>query len=187
MASLFGDAGTIKDKNAVVRLPWVRVALCVALLMLGPAQAEARRQTGAQTGSDLEVVRAWSRATPNAAPTAVGYLTVTNHGRTADRLLGGETPMAAAIEPHSMSMAGGIMRMRRLPRGFEIRPGATLFLGPGSDHLMFIGPKRPFTAGLRIPAVLRFAHAGAVNVVFTVEAPAGAATAAKGMAPMRMP
>jgi len=61
------------------------------------------------------------------------------------------------------------MRMRMLPDGYEIAPGATLSLSPMGNHLMFAGLKRPFTAGERIPATLRFEHAGAVNVEFVVQ------------------
>jgi copper(I)-binding protein len=130
----------------------------------------------------LHIGQPWARPTPNAAPTAAGYLTVTNHGTTADRLLGGTSTAVGAIEPHSMSMNGGIMRMRRLPDGFEIAPGSTLTLAPGGDHLMLVGPKRPFKLGDHIPATLRFAHAGQVKVDFVVQADAaGAAQAMPGM------
>jgi copper(I)-binding protein len=122
----------------------------------------------------LHIGHPWTRPTPNGAPTAAGYLAITNHGRTADRLLGGSSAAAGAIEPHTMSMSGGMMRMRPLPGGYEIAPGATLTLEPMGDHLMFTGLKRPFKLGERIPATLRFAHAGAVEVEFVVqeEAPA---------------
>jgi hypothetical protein len=53
-------------------------------------------------------------------------------------------------------------------------------LAPTGNHLMFVGLKRPFKAGERIPAALGFEHAGTVNVDFVVQtdapAPAGAMT-----------
>jgi hypothetical protein len=122
---------------------------------------------GYRLGS-LEIGDPWIRATPNAAPTAAGYLTVTNRGRAADRLLGGATPLAKSIEPHTMSMSGGVMRMRLVENGFAIPPGATLTLAPGGNHLMLIGPRRPFRPGEHVPATLRFARAGAVRVEFVV-------------------
>jgi len=139
------------------------LAAAAGLLFIAPAFA-ATHDTGA-----LHIGHAWISTPPNGAPTAAGYLTVANHGRTADRLLGGTSPLAGSIEPHSMSMAGGVMRMRLLPNGFGIAPGATLTLAPGGDHLMLIGPKRAFKAGDHVPATLRFAHAGAVEVDFTVQ------------------
>lgn len=142
-------------------------AFASALLVLPLGAAARDYDLGA-----LHIGHPWIRATPNAAPTAAGYLTVTNRGRTADRLLGGSSPLAQAIEPHTMSMAGGVMRMRLAEGGLEVAPGATLALAPGGDHLMLIGPKRPLRAGEHVPATLRFARAGAVKVDFAVEAPA---------------
>ena len=120
----------------------------------------------------LRIGDPWIRATPDAAPTAAGYLTVTNRGRDTERLLGGSSPLAQAIEPHTMSMGGGVMRMRLAEGGLQIAPGATLTLAPGGDHLMLVGPKHPLKPGERVPATLRFARAGAVKVEFVVKAPA---------------
>jgi copper(I)-binding protein len=146
-------------------IPFAAAALAGAFLV-APHVASARDY---DVGS-LHIGDPWIRATPNAAPTAAGYLVVTNRGRTADRLLGGTSPLAQAVEPHTMSMTGGVMRMRLAEGGFEIAPGATLILAPGGDHLMLIGPKRPFKAGEQASATLRFARAGAVKVEFVVRA-----------------
>jgi copper(I)-binding protein len=151
-----------------------RLAVLAATLALAPLAAAAR---DASIG-DLRIGHPWIRATPNGAPTAAAYLTVSNRGRAPDRLLGGGSPDAAAIEPHSMSMAGGVMRMRRLAEGFAIAPGATLSLAPGGDHLMLIGPRRPFRVGDKVPVTLKFAGAGSVKVEFAVEAGQSAATMA---------
>jgi copper(I)-binding protein len=123
----------------------------------------------------LHIGHPWTRPTPNGASTALGYLTVTNHGTSPERLLGGASPVSATLTAHTMSMSGGVMRMRALPGGYPIAPGATLTLGPGADHLMFEGLKRPFKLGERIPATLRFARAGSVKVEFVVQADAPAA------------
>ena len=133
----------------------------------------------------LHIGHPWIRATPNGAPTAAGYLTVTNHGQTADRLLGGSTPLARSIEPHTMSMNGGVMRMRLAPEGFEIAPGATLTLAPGGNHLMLVAPAHTFKAGERVPVTLRFARAGEVKVDFVVQADEEGPNAPMARMPMR--
>lgn len=115
---------------------------------------------------DIAVTSAWSRATPVGAPTAVGFVELTNHGAQPDRLLSVDSPAADHVSLHQMSMAGGIMRMRPVVGGLEIAPGATLSLNPNGDHLMFEALRRPFRSGDRIPAVLHFQHAGAVRVEF---------------------
>ncbi len=156
---------------------FVAPGLAAVALFCAPPQTDAQAYDVGQ----LHIGHPWVRSTPNAAPTAAGYLTITNHGKTPERLLGGASPLVQSIEAHAMSMDGGVMRMRWLQRGFEIAPGATLALSPGGDHLMLIGPKRPFRLGDRIPATLRFAHAGEVKVYFAVQntpsAPGGSAPA----------
>lgn len=133
----------------------------------------------------LHIDHPWIRATPNGAPTAAGYLTVANHGKTTERLLGGSTPLAQSIEPHTMSMSGGIMRMRLAPEGFPIAPGTTLVLAPGGNHLMLIAPTRTLKAGENVPATLRFAHAGSVKVDFAVRAGEEGPNAPTGRMPMQ--
>jgi hypothetical protein len=157
------------------------LALVPALALLG-LDASAIAGAAAQRPGAVRISHPWVRATPNAAPTAAGYLTVTNRGKAVERLLGGSSSLSGPIEPHTMSNSGGIMRMRLAANGFEIAPGATLTLAPGGDHLMLVGPKRPFRPGDRIPVTLRFAHAGEVKVDFVVQADAPvAAMEAHGM------
>jgi copper(I)-binding protein len=156
-------------------------AAILGIVLASPHVASARDY---EVGT-LRIGDPWIRATPNAAPTAAGYLTVTNHGRTADRLLGGRSPLAQAIEPHTMSMSGGVMRMRLAEGGFEIAPGATLTLAPGGNHLMLVGPRRPLKPGDQVPATLRFSRAGEVKVQFEVRS--GVAAASNGMAGMPPP
>ena len=173
------------------RLAALSPALLAAALLAAPLlAAPARAAAHSYDAGALHIAHPWVKAPPNAAPTAAGYLTVTNHGKAADRLLGGASAAFQSVEPHSMAMSGGVMRMRALPDGWEIAPGATLTLAPGGDHLMLVGPKAPLKAGDHIPAVLRFAHAGAVKVEFIVQvqAPAtGDTPAKKGMDMKDMP
>lgn len=121
------------------------------------------------TVGKIKIDHPWARATPKAAPVAGGYMTLTNNGTTPDRLIGGETDAAKSIEVHEMTMNNGIMRMRELKGGLEIKPGQTVVLKPGSYHIMFIGPKHQLKKGERVKATLKFEKAGPVNVEFDVE------------------
>lgn len=151
-------------------------ALFAAALLLAPLAAQAH----AYDAGALHIGHPWIRTPPPGAPTAAGYLTVTNHGGAPDRLLGATSAIADSLEPHTMSMDGGVMRMRLAADGFEIRPGATLTLAPGGDHLMIVGLKHPLKAGEHVAAVLRFAHAGEVKVEFIVQDAAPAPAKAMG-------
>ena len=132
----------------------------------------------------LEIKHPWARATPKGATVAGGYLKIVNTGNAADRLIGGSTPASGKFEIHEMSMDGGVMKMRALPKGLEIKPGETVELKPGSYHLMFGGLKEPFEQGKRVKGTLQFEKAGTVEVEYAVEAiggtPGGGHDAHKG-------
>lgn len=126
----------------------------------------------------LEIRDAWSRATPHGAQVAAGYLTLVNTGREGDRLVSGSSPAADKVEIHTMSMEGGVMRMRPLPAGLEVKPGTTVELKPNGLHLMFMGLKEGLVPGQRIKATLVFEKAGATQVEFTVRAMGGSSNPA---------
>jgi hypothetical protein len=144
-----------------------RRAALAAVICAGLAAAPAF----ASPAGAIRISQAWCPAPPPGAPTAAGYLTITNAGHTADRLTGASSPAANAVQLHSMTMEGQIMRMRAVTGGLPIAVGQTRAIQPGGKlHLMLIGLKRPFKPGDRIPVTLDFAHAGAVRTVFTVDA-----------------
>lgn len=118
---------------------------------------------------DIRIDHPWSRVTPSATPVAGAYLTVTNSGTIADRLIGGSTPIAERVEIHQMSMDDGVARMRPLTEGVEIAAGATAELAPGGTHLMLIKPSRQLVEGERFTAILKFARAGAIEVEFVLQ------------------
>ena len=129
---------------------------------------------------DLVLSQGWARATPKGAPTGAGYVTITNHGAKADRLVGVATPIAERAEIHTMSMTDEVMKMRKLEDGVEIPAGETVVLKPGSFHLMFIGLAGPVSKGSKVAATLTFERAGKV----TLELPAAPVGSRKPMGNM---
>jgi copper(I)-binding protein len=115
----------------------------------------------------LQISQPWTRATPKGASTAAGYLKITNTGTTADRLVGGSSPIAGRVEVHEMSMDKGVMKMRLLKDGLEIKPGASVDLKPGSYHLMLVDLKQPIKKGDHIKDTLTFEKAGSVDIELT--------------------
>lgn len=118
---------------------------------------------------ELEIGHPWSRATAPGAPVAGGYMTITNTGAEADRLVGGSAPFAGRVEIHEMTMQDDVMRMRELEGGLEIAPGETVELRPGGFHVMFMDLKEPLVEGESVPATLVFEKAGTVEVEFAIE------------------
>jgi len=118
----------------------------------------------------LEIKHPWARATPKGAAVAGGYMTIVNNGTTADRLVGFSSPAAGKFEMHEMKMDNGVMKMRPLPNGIEIKPGQTVEFKPGSYHLMFMELKQPFEKDKRVKGTLWFEKAGTLEVEYVVEA-----------------
>jgi copper(I)-binding protein len=116
----------------------------------------------------IEIGHPWSRATPPTAPTAGGFLKITNTGTTPDRLVSARSPAAKSIEIHEMKMDGNVMRMRALEGGLEIPAGATVTLAPGGYHLMMIGLTAPLKDDTKVPLTLTFEKAGSVDVELSV-------------------
>ena len=142
------------------------------MLSAVPARAEEVK------AGDLVITQAWSRATPNGAKIAGGYLTIENKGAVPERLLGGGGDTAGRVEVHEMAMNNGVMTMRPLENGLVIDPGKTVKLAPGGYHLMMFDLKGPLRQGDKVPVTLEFEKAGKVTLSFDVQgvgaqAPAG--------------
>lgn len=121
----------------------------------------------------VTVTGAWARETAPGQVNGGGFAVIMNKGATDDRLVSGTSPVAAEVQLHTMSMDGGVMRMRQLVDGIPVSAGQPVELKPGSLHVMFIGLKRPLKRGETVPVTLRFIKAGTVKVNFAVQ-PVGA-------------
>lgn len=139
--------------------------LALALASLTAPAFAANYQLGA-----IEIEQPWARATPKGAKTAAGYAVIKNAGSAPDRLTGAALAVTGAGQIHEMKTEGGVMKMRALPDGLEIKPGETLELKPGGYHLMFSDLKAPLTQGQSVTGTLTFAHSGTVDVTFDVKA-----------------
>lgn len=152
------------------------------ILMLAAALAVSAGTAAAQDAvkiGSIEISRPWARATPKGASVSAGYLKITNTGSDSDRLVGGSSDISGRVEVHEMTMADGVMRMRPVTNGLEIKPGQSVELKPSSYHLMFVGLKRPLQRGEKIKGILKFEKAGSADVEFSVE-PVGSSGPASG-------
>ena len=116
----------------------------------------------------IHISRPWSRATPKGASSGAGYMTITNKGSAPDKVSCVSADASAQCQIHSMTMEGGIMKMRPVEGGVEIKPGESVTLKPGGYHMMFLALKHPLEQGQTVKATLKFDHAGAVDVEYPV-------------------
>ena len=140
--------------------------LVSAVLLVGAWQANA--------GGAIQVEDPWVRATPPNARMGAGFLRLSNHGTSDDRLVELSSPAAARVEIHSMKEVDGVMQMRHLADGLPLPAGADVALAPGGLHLMFVGIGQPFVEGGSVELTLRFEHGTEQHIRLPVRA-AGAA------------
>jgi copper(I)-binding protein len=159
------------------RSPSIRLAVlaaAVAAVLHGREAAAADFSIGS-----IQIGNPWTRATPKGADIAGAYMTLSNKGTAPDRLIGGSSPVAGRFELHHMTVEDGVMKMRPVDGGLEVKPGATVELKPGSFHIMLMGLKQPLEKGQKVKGTLVFEKAGTVEIEYAVEA-LGASSPAPG-------
>lgn len=117
--------------------------------------------------AQVEVEKAWARATAPGAPVAGGYMTIRNKGAAPDRLVGASSSAAARVELHVHIKEGEVVKMRQVP-AYDVPANGSFELKPGGAHLMFVEIARPFKEGEKIPVRLKFEKAGELTVEFAV-------------------
>jgi len=150
--------------GVIARAVFVFSLLVTAAVLAASGGAAHEFKVGA-----LHIAHPWSRPTPKGANIAGGYLTITNKGKVADRLIGGASPAASQIEVHEMANVDGMMKTRPLAGGLEIKPGKTIELKPGAYRLVLLGLKEPLQVGQKVKGTLVFEKAGPVEIVYNVE------------------
>jgi periplasmic copper chaperone A len=151
------------------------IAGCLLVSLLIPGAA------AAQTGQ-VEIKDAWARATPGKAENGAAYLTIETPAP--DKLVAVSSPAAKKTTLHTMTMDGGVMKMRPLD-GLDVPANQPVTLKPGSIHIMLQGLNEPLQAGKSFPLTLTFEKAGERKVEVAVEKPG--AMGPEGHAGMQMP
>jgi copper(I)-binding protein len=138
---------------------------------------------GYDVGS-IHITDPWARATPKGASTGAAYMTLTNNGTASDRVSCVASDASAQCQIHTMAMEDGVMKMRPVDDGLEIKPGETVTLKPSAFHVMLLGLKHPLEQGTTLKLTLKFEKAGTIDVdypIAAIGAPAPGAPAGGGM------
>jgi periplasmic copper chaperone A len=102
-------------------------------------------------------------------PRIAGFMTLSNTGGPADRLVTAASPMAEKIEIHGIKVVGSGITMRALEKGVGLPADTTITLKPRGYHLMMWGLKAPLAKGQLLPVTLTFEKAGTRQVELVVE------------------
>jgi hypothetical protein len=117
---------------------------------------------------NLHIERAVARTTVPGQPSGAAYLSIENRGKTGDKLVSVDSPIAKSAQIHTMAMEGNMMKMREVD-GIDLKPGSTIAMEPGNGyHIMLFGLKQPLKAGDTFPLMLTFEKAGKLKVSTTV-------------------
>lgn len=134
----------------------------------------------AQQGG-VTIADAWVRATVPGQSATGAYLDITS--KDAAALVGANSVVAGVTEVHEMSLDGGVMRMRAVPR-LELPAGKTVSLKPGGYHVMLMDLKQPLKAGDKVALTLKIEGKGGKPTLLEVNAevrqPSGAPAAGMG-------
>jgi len=163
------------ETRTIISVPVGVIAVFLAQLSVAPPSLAAEYDVGS-----IHIAQPWSRATPKGAKAGAGYMTITNKGTTPDKVSCVSDDASAQCEIHSMTMEGGVMKMRPVEGGLEIKPGETVTLAPSSFHVMFRDLKHPLEQGKTVKATLKFDKAGSVDVEYPILAVGATAPVTQG-------
>jgi hypothetical protein len=162
----------LRGRPRPLRILFAAALLGSTILVSACEQAAETPAATEAAASIITVTEPWSRETAEGQNAGGAFMAIANTGTAADRLTGGSTPVAGRVEIHTMSMDGGVMRMRQLESGLEVPAGSVVTLKPGSFHVMLMDLKQPLKAGDKVPLTLTFMGAGTVATELAVQ-PAG--------------
>jgi copper(I)-binding protein len=140
--------------------------IVLAVLLLPACFANAHEYKA----GELEITHPWSQELPPNAPTVAAYFVIHNQGKTADRLLSVDSPIAGEAQLHEHVMQGDVMKMQHVPN-VQIPAGGEVTFAPMAYHVMLLNLKDRslLSDGKRFPLTMHFEKAGDVQVEVAVE------------------
>ncbi|MHC8398736.1 copper chaperone PCu(A)C [Pseudomonas sp. MDT1-17] len=119
---------------------------------------------------ELEIAHPWSQELPPNAPTVAAYFVIQNTGKTSDRLLSVDSPIAGIAQLHEHVKQNDLMKMKQVP-SVEIPAGGEVTFAPMAYHVMLLELKDRslLSDGKRFPLTMHFEKSGDVTVDVAVQ------------------
>lgn len=120
----------------------------------------------------LEIEHVYAQASKPGQPNGVVHIKEIENKGAADQLVGARSSASKRVELHTMSMDGGMMKMREVPN-IDLPAGGKVSLAPGNPqgyHLMLMGLNDTLKEGSSIKVTLIFKNAGEKEVTAKVSA-----------------
>lgn len=103
--------------------------------------------------ADIEILRAWARATAPGQDSGVVDLLLSS--KQAISLIGVKSSAANSVELHTMTDNHGVMEMREI-KSVPLPAGVAVSFSETGTHVMLIGLKKPLKEGTSVPLTLIF-------------------------------
>ncbi len=120
----------------------------------------------------VDIRDAWVRTTVPGQRATGAFMKIT--ARENLRLVSLSSPLAGVAQIHSMSMDGGVMKMRALDEGIELPAGKAVELKPGANHIMLMDLKAALPNNSSMPLTLVFKDAKGVQSQVELKLPVSA-------------
>ena len=150
-------------------------ATAAAIICLSPASADENM------AGPIKIDHPWARPTIGSSKNSAAYMTLSNSGDSADKLLAVKSDAAEHVALHESRMDGEIMRMVPVKDGIEVPPHGAVELKPLGLHVMLMGLRKPLKEGETFPMTLVFAKQGDVQFEVKIEKNPGAKKSDQGM------
>jgi copper(I)-binding protein len=143
------------------------IAIAVAAFLIAPVVAQDHKMPMHHPSADkmahksIMLEQPWARA--SIGKNGAAYVTVINHGKSADNLIGVETKVAKRAQLHTHKNDGGIMRMRHI-KSIPVPAEGSVTLKPGGHHIMMMGLTHKLKTDEEFPLTLVFEKGGKVKV-----------------------
>ncbi len=111
----------------------------------------------------IVVAAAYAKASIGTLKNSAAFMSVLNHGTSADKVIGVKSDIAKRVELHTHIKEGDIMKMRKVA-GFDVPASGFVDLEPGGHHIMLIGLHKALKAGDKFSLTLTFEKAGEKTV-----------------------
>ena len=116
----------------------------------------------------IKISDAWARATAPGQENGSVALVITSPREA--RLVAVSSSASTSAEIHTMSMDKGVMKMREL-QFLSLPAHKAVSLGPGGDHLMLFGLKKPLKEGDEVQLILTIEYTDKSKEKVQVKAP----------------
>jgi copper(I)-binding protein len=148
------------------------IAVAVSAFLIAPAVAQDHKMPMHHPSADkmahkpIVLEQPWARA--SIGKNGAAYVTVINHGKSVDNLIGVEASVAKRVQLHTHKNDGGIMRMRHI-KSIPVPAEGSVNLKPGGHHIMMMGLTQKLKKGEEFPLTLVFKKAGKVTVTVKIK------------------